>query len=1155
MSEKNGGGRSPKQPGSGTSAGGIVMPFTNATVASTPGSTPTVQPPILSGGQQKSRELLMNPRQLQELQMNIGIASMYVNSRHLEMLSPVHQDDALHETHVKNIAASQNTITGITAYELTKLVYNEEEDSFEKLATVYSALNSYGCIVAMIIRCDGNNTKIYLCTRTGARDVVAGRILQMNLKGQFPGCELTELNESEKQQLLDECALRHSHSVDKTVRSLSMIPSRREAEMQHDKHFSAQGFEKYIDAMRQMKYTLVILSQPVSAVAMDETIHGLENLYTSFSSYAKETVSYGETESDTVSFNMSSNVGKSISKSISHSFGTAHTNSISYGRSSHGGLSFNLFDVNFNSGMGSSFGTGFSSTVNSGRTSTDGEVSIDGEQTGSGTAHSRGQTLTTSVTRENKSVANMLLLIDEHLKRIRTSQTFGMWNSACYLITEDIATATIGTSTLAAVFSGDSAAAPRAYYNQWDLVDSAELEKVLSWISTLQHPVIELEMFCKYEEKGTVVRRSAMKQDVVPAIMISGREVPLLMGLPRKSVTGVTVDHMPEFGRNIPAKWLKKVRRKIEFGEIQHMGMPDGTKLYLDLDAFASHIFITGSTGSGKSNTTYHLLGHLIKNKVPFLVIEPAKGEYKMEFAKLPGINIYTAEETAYQLLRINPFEFHGVHIRVHLDLITEAICACWPLYGPMPGILKRAIEEVYITHGWDLDHSERIAERGTVFPVFKDLERVLENIIENSPYSKQTKGDYKGALLNRVSMLSNGFEGQIFGHSTGIPDNKLFNEYTIIDLSSIGSDETRGLIMGILLIKLRNYRKYISKAPNSTLQHVTVFEEAHNLLKRCSKEKSTDSGNSQGASVASMCKCIAEMRSYGEGFMIIDQSPTAVDEVALKNTAIKIVMQLPAKTDFEEMGGALSLTDIQSKELSRLPVGAAAVFHRGWPDAILAKMGDVWNGEYRISTEERLNMLNYTRFQGAIVQSVYHNILHKNFDDIMRDTMDIGRYIDLPENKRKELEREVQLFINEYGERLKKGSIYNAMYWFGKFAFDFLHFESLLRICQLKNVKSEMMLPGDTLTEKEKRLILSWEREIRKCIQRYLVMPRKCNPSSAYNWSMDLTTSEYFWPVYSRILHYYADRSETHEHYAMLYNNAMDYLDSINYFDPGSLH
>ena len=130
-------------------------------------------------------------------------------------------------------------------------------------------------------------------------------------------------------------------------------------------------------------------------------------------------------------------------------------------------------------------------------------------------------------------------------------------------------------------------------------------------------------------------------------MMISGKEIPTMMGLPRKSVPGIVVDSMAEIGRNIPEKWASSIKRPIHFGKIYHMGQPDKTQTLLDLDAFAAHTFICGAPGSGKSNTTYNLLQKLIEYKVPFLEVEPAKGEYKIEYANLPGVNIFTADETA----------------------------------------------------------------------------------------------------------------------------------------------------------------------------------------------------------------------------------------------------------------------------------------------------------------------------------------------------------------------------------------------------------------------------------------------------------------------------------------------------------------------------
>ena len=1146
MPDYNSGGgtqRAARKPNS--NSGGLVPNGGNKVATRSTGTNPGGNPD--NKQQQKARKLMMNGSQLATLNNSLRIAGLYVNNRHLEMLSP-NSSNALYTSQTCKISPIQASRQGICAYKVTKLMYNEEENSFEKLVSVYSALNSFGGLVAMILQSDGNFVSLYLCTKVSGDSDIAGELLAGNLKGQFPGCEITRLEESARDALLDSCGVRGSAASGRTVRSLSMIPSRREDEKQHDRAFSAQGYEKFIDAMNGKKYTLVVLSQRVSPDAMEECQSGLETMYTCLSPYAKETVTYGENESDSVNYSISSSVNNSISRSISRSFGTSHTSSVSSGRSSSNGGSYELFGSNYNYSNGTNTGTSSSTGSNSSssESSSDSESfgTSDGQSTGTTTGTSRSLTMN----RDNKAVQNLMMKIDEHIKRINTSQTFGMWNSACYMIADDVATATMGTSTLAAIFSGDSQAAPRAYCNQWDAKNAAERTKVLEYLQTLQHPVVDLTMYQEtVDASGSKTRIPQQTQQVTPAIMISGKEIPTLMGLPRKSVPGIVVDSMAEFGRNISESWRAKVKRPILFGNIYHMGKPEEGQTILNLDTFASHAFICGSSGSGKSNTTYNLLQKFIEKKIPFLVIEPAKGEYKIEFAGLPNINIFTADESPYRQLQINPFEFsNGIHIREHLDSVLQVVSACWPLTGAMPGLLKKAFEQVYLDHGWDLEHSERILVRGSKFPVFKDLEEVLERIIDESPYSAQAKGDYKGALLNRVSSLCNGFEGQIFGKSLGIPDRTLFGENTVIDLSSIGSDETRSLIMGIMIIKLKNYRKVVSAGPNSSLCHVTVLEEAHNILKRCSQDTNAESANVQGAAVGSLCRCIAEMRSAGEGFMIIDQSPGAVDETAIKNTAIKIVMRLPSKTDCEEIGAALSLNENQIRELSRLDIGVAAIFHAGWTDTLLAKMGEIWDKRYRVKTVPVLNAGTYTRVQGAIVQLMYRNIMEGDCGNIYDDVVELVELLCtgptaikpvLPKSKQQELLDGVRIFLDNNDLYVRGNQVKNLRTAFFDFAFSFLRMESVMRIFPLKGVKTTFDMKE--LSKKEIRTIVKWESDIRTGFARYLYMPEECDPAHAYKWPTVSSDAEFFWDIYYGMLTCYARKYRED----FRYQNAMSYL------------
>lgn len=1103
--------------------------------------------------QQRTGKLLMTEAQQLALRSSLKLAGLYVNSRHLEMLAPSTGAGSIYQSEIDHPVTGG--INGISVYCITKLMYNEDEDSFEKLTSLYSALNSFGAIVALILKSDGSRTELYLCSNISGSSDIAGELLEGNLRGQFPGCDIRKLDDAtEKKALLD--SFQSSAVQGKTIRSLSMVPSRREEETQKGREYSAQGYEKFIDAMSGRSYILTVISQPVPPDAMDECREGLEDLYTSLTPYMKEQVSYAESETDSVSYSLSNSVNTSVSRSISKSFGTSHTSGISSGRSTNHGRGYEFFGMHFNDGSGTSSGMsssdGTNTGVNTGKTDTDGQGITDGQTTST----SAGVTRTLTMTRDNKAVANLLLKLDDHIKRINMSQTFGMWNSACYIIADDISTATIGASTLAALFSGDSPAAPRAYYNQWDDTCAAMRDQVLEYVRHLQHPQIRLTMMVEtVDASGAKVMKPGSVQTVTPAVMISGKEIPTVMGLPRKAVPGIVVDSMSEFGRNISEKWKSRVKRPVPFGTIQHMGQAEktGTKTWLDLDTFASHMFICGASGSGKSNTTYNLLEQLIHNKIPFLVIEPAKGEYKVEFGGLANVNIFTADLTPYRQLQINPFEFNpNIHIREHLDNLVQVVSACWPLYGAMPGILKQAFERAYINHGWDLVHSERLAVRGAKFPVFQDLITALNELIDVSPYSAQTKGDYRGALVNRVSSLCNGFEGQIFGSSIGIPERVLFGSNTVIDLSSIGSDETRSMIMGILIIKLREYRKAMTSGPNSSLKHVTVLEEAHNILKRCSQDTNVESGNVQGAAVGSLCRCIAEMRSFGEGFMIIDQSPSAVDEAAIKNTAIKIVMRLPAKDDCEAMGTALSLNENQVRELSRLDIGVAAIYHVGWTDTVLAKMGSVWSGKYRLRTRPQLPVATYLKVQGAVVQLMYQSLEDGMLSNIYSDVEDMLNILcrgttalnpPLPDTKRQEILSQVHNFVenNEfYIRNNQKGRLETS---FCEFVFFFLGLESILKVFPLGGVNTGFTL--DPPTSKEASAIMRWEKTIRSNLCKYLAMPEVCDPVKVYRWPVDPCTAEYFWEIYAMLLSHYGRMKQEDYRYA----NAAFYLAKSGYY------
>lgn len=481
-----------------------------------------------------------------------------------------------------------------------------------------------------------------------------------------------------------------------------------------------------------------------------------------------------------------------------------------------------------------------------------------------------------------------------------------------------------------ALMVGFDSGVENSYVNVWKQDNTENTPALLEYLRYCIHP--------RFSIPGDDQFFEVESQTVNPCSLISGNEMPYIMGLPHHSVPGVTVLNMAEFGRNVRFSSGAPRGKKVELGQVYHMGEKETARVKLNLESFRSHCFITGSTGSGKSNTTYRILDEMIEHKIPFLVVEPAKGEYKRYYGKLPGIHVYCTNPRYYSMLHINPFRFNqGIHVLEHLDRLIEIFNACWPLYAAMPAILKESFERAYIKCGWDLENSIYIPNGHSKFPTFNDVLEALPEIINSSSYSSDSKGDYTGALVTRVKSLTNGISGQVLCSVNDIDEEYLFDQNTIVDLSRVSSLETKSLLMGVLILKLNEYRMCTSEE-NQPLRHVTVMEEAHNILK-CSPTGGSEGSNVQAKSVEMISSAIAEMRTYGEGFIIVDQSPTAVDVSAVKNTNTKIIMRLPDYEDCKIAGLSMGLNDSQIREISRFPMGVAVVYQNNWVEAVLTQI------------------------------------------------------------------------------------------------------------------------------------------------------------------------------------------------------------------------
>lgn len=629
-----------------------------------------------------------------------------------------------------------------------------------------------------------------------------------------------------------------------------------------------------------------------------------------------------------------------------------------------------------------------------------------------------GKTEGITQTFTNYNIKHALDLLESQMKRLEQSTALGMWDFAAYVLSEDQSIANNVAHSYLALTLGEESYMSKSAINLWRGKDSYEKERakvITSYIRELRHPVFALNPDIVAEDGTFNVYPSV----VTATTSLSGKELAYSLNFPQKSVSGLPILNCAEFGRNVVSYDVSDCEgEQLKLGKIFHMNHTEKNDVDLKLESLKSHTFVTGSTGSGKSNTVYHILENSREKGVHFLVIEPAKGEYKHVFCN-EDVAVYGTNPISTPLLRLNPFSFpKKIHILEHLDRLIEIFNVCWPMYAAMPAVLKSAVEKSYVDSGWDLISSTNKYDKN-LYPSFKDVALNIKAIIESSEYDNENKGAYKGSLLTRLQSLTTGINGLIFSPYE-ISDEELFNRNVIVDLSRVGSSETKSLIMGMLVLKLQEFRMSEDTYMNSPIRHITVLEEAHNLLRRTSIEQSSESANILGKSVEMLANAIAEMRTYGEGFVIVDQAPGLMDMSVIRNTNTKIIMRLPDKSDRELVGKAANLDDDQIKELAKLPCGVAAVYQNEWVQPVLCKV-DKHNSDdspYELNTDNNGIIKMEDELSSSLLKCIMDKELYQRGDKedlrelkdvLIKSTLDLQVKLDFVEYINAEKEKGIE--------------------------------------------------------------------------------------------------------------------------------------------------
>lgn len=832
---------------------------------------------------------------------------------------------------------SLELLNSFTFYRLSECKVDDVDELFPyfaaKMQKLFTTAYSIKQEVCYGIVSNGGKTSLVIGISPTSSDTAIKRIIE----GLLPGMKIEAYQDKFDNSKVSSGKKDEQYDKDRYVGCISGVPA-----LKLDGELQNKDLSSLMRSLNGENYTIMVLCKPVDEYEIQKKIDAAIEIQDKCFAISKRTVSlqkgtadsntHTDTHSESDGTQESKQKGMNVSGALPGAAAGAAIGSVIPGVGTvvgaiGGGLIGLIVGKQFSFNSSKSKGTSHSIT--------------DGYSDAVTKTINSSESISGDV--QNGFALELMKMAETMTDRLKVGRSIGMWESVV-------------------TYSSDSEIASK-------IIQGSLYSEIASGVPEILPPVVFSYKDSCFDEKGKL-KNIHSQQLLIPRGFFSGsNNSPLCSLVTSEELCGIcTIPVDNTVGFEIKRSKGYSINNHIDdsdilLGNICEYERPlSNIEFGLSEEDLNKHTFVCGITGSGKTNTVKGILEKVDK---PFMVIEPAKKEYR-NLQK--DVSVYTLGRPEINCIKLNPFYIMpGISPQQHIDLLKDLFCASFALYGPMPYILEKCLYNIYTKKGWNLTlgfHPCLVGDNGNIdlfdegivkdkysvkahkylFPTMQDLKDEVDNYIENEmTYEGEVKGNIRSAIKARIDSLCVGAKGFMFNTYDITDFDELFNGNVVLELEGLADDGDKAFSLGLLIIYVNEYRQLKKEVGEvNGLEHILVIEEAHRLLKNVSTENNEDMGNPKGKAVEHFTNMLAEMRSYGQGVIVAEQIPSKLAPDVIKNSSNKIIHRIVALDDQEAVANTIGVSADNAIYLGNQKTGYALCHKEGMVQPVIVKILEI---------------------------------------------------------------------------------------------------------------------------------------------------------------------------------------------------------------------